>query len=514
MADIEKRDSTSVEADNEKGIATEVKTHEALDQQSYGDVDEYEIGFGRYQRELFLLSGLGWLADNLWLQGVAVLLPQINTALNPSRVEYTTLALYAGLIAGSVTWGSLSDIIGRRLSWQITLCIAGIFGIAAGGSKNFVTLCSLVACMAFGVGGNLPVDGALFLENIPQSHQWLLTFLSAWWSVGQVIGSLIIWGFVANYSDDKGWRYSFYTLGSMTFGMFICRYFIFQLQESPKFLVATGQDEKAIEALTYIAKRNGKTITLTAEKLLALGRVKARGHKEGLLWQLKNSFTHLSLEHVRPLFSTKHLAINTTLIILIWGLLGLAYPLFNGFLVLYLQDKISFNSSLNHTYRDYIIVAVLGVPGSAIACFIVDWTRESRRSQSRWVLGGRKLALAVSTLATGLFLFLFTTSTSEASYLGFSCASSLTQNAMYGVLYAYTPEVFPTPHRGTGDALASAFNRVMGLISPLIKIATTSKNGTSSVDANIPVFISASLFVLASILAVLLPIETAGKAVL
>ncbi len=134
---------------------------------------------------------------------------------------------------------------------------------------------------------------------------------------------------------------------------------------------------------------------------------------------------HILSDHVRPLFSNKRLALNTTLIILIWGLLGLAYPLFNGFLVLYLQDKITFDSSLNHTYRDYIIVAVLGVPGSAIACFIVDWTRGNNRG--RWAVGGRKLALAVSTLATGLFLFLFTTSNSEASYLGFSCASSLTQ---------------------------------------------------------------------------------------
>lgn len=40
MSDIEKRDSASVEADNEKGAVAEVGTHEALDQQSYGDVDE------------------------------------------------------------------------------------------------------------------------------------------------------------------------------------------------------------------------------------------------------------------------------------------------------------------------------------------------------------------------------------------------------------------------------------------------------------------------------------------
>ena len=31
---------------------------------------------------------------------------------------------------------------------------------------------------------SLPVDGALFLEFIPQSHQWLLTLLSAFWSFG------------------------------------------------------------------------------------------------------------------------------------------------------------------------------------------------------------------------------------------------------------------------------------------------------------------------------------------
>ena len=40
MSDIKKRDSASVEADNEKGVVAEVRTHEALDQQSYGDVDE------------------------------------------------------------------------------------------------------------------------------------------------------------------------------------------------------------------------------------------------------------------------------------------------------------------------------------------------------------------------------------------------------------------------------------------------------------------------------------------
>lgn len=57
---------------------------------------------------------------------------------------------------------------------------------------------------------------------------------------------------------------------------------------------------------------------------------------------------------------------------------------------------------------------------------------------------------------------------------------------MYGVLYAYTPEVFPTPHRGTGDALASALNRILGILAPVIKIVTTNRDGTaSSVGPNV-----------------------------
>jgi len=49
----------------------------------------------------------------------------------------------------------------------------------------------MIALIGFGVGGNLPVDGTLFLEFLPGSKQYLLTLLSLWWAVGQVVASLI-----------------------------------------------------------------------------------------------------------------------------------------------------------------------------------------------------------------------------------------------------------------------------------------------------------------------------------
>lgn len=35
---------------------------------------------------------------------------------------------------------------------------------------------------------------------------------------------------------------------------------------------------------------------------------------------------------------------------------------------------------------------------------------------------------------------------------------------MYGVLYALSPEVFPTKDRGTGNALTASANRVFGIM--------------------------------------------------
>ncbi|KZV77351.1 MFS general substrate transporter [Peniophora sp. CONT] len=482
---------------------------------------QHEIGFGRYQWGVFMLTGLGWMADNIWLQAVAIILPQIQVELPVSHVEYATLALYAGLILGASTWGILADVIGRRLSFNITLFIAGVFGIAAGGAGTFTQLGALLACVGFGVGGNLPVDGAIFLEVIPKTHQWLLTLLSAWWAFGQLFASLVAWPLIDNFScasdanpclksDNMGWRYSVYTFGGVTFAMFIARFFLFKLQESPKFLVAKGRDEDAIRVLEYIAARNGRTISLTLEKLEAVGGVSDQPRGLSPLQLVRYSLSSLSFGHIKPLFATRTLAINTSITIALWGLIGLAYPLFNGFITLYLKARTSGSGSINETYRNYSIISVLGVPGSIIACIIVDRTR---RSQSGFVLGGRKFAMAISTVLTGIFLFLFTTATNQAGVLGYNCASSLTTNAMYGVLYAYTPEVFPAPHRGTGDALASATNRIFGILAPVIKIATTS-GATTTANANAPIFVSASLFLGASILMLLLPIETAGRAAL
>lgn len=61
---------------------------------------------------------------DIWLQGLAIVLPQVQQELLPVRVEFATLALYVGLILGATTWGVMADLIGRKLSFNVNDVLA------------------------------------------------------------------------------------------------------------------------------------------------------------------------------------------------------------------------------------------------------------------------------------------------------------------------------------------------------------------------------------------------------
>jgi hypothetical protein len=52
--------------------------------------------------------------------------------------------------------------------------------------------------------------------------------------------------------------------------------------------------------------------------------------------------------------------------------------------------------------------------------------------------------------------------------VAFTCIINFCLNIYYGTLYAYTPEVLPSAHRGTGNGIAIGWNRVMGILSAVI----------------------------------------------
>lgn len=473
-----------------------------------------DIGMGTYNWQLFVLCGFGWFADNLWMQGVSLTLPSLSVEFGVSEkeVRYTTSALFVGLCLGSFFWGVGADVLGRRVAFNVTLLITGLFGIASAWATSWGWVCLLFGGLGFGVGGNLPVDGALFLEFLPESESRLLTLLSVWWPVGQLCSSLLAWGFIANWEAERGWRLFVFTMGVVTLGMFVVRCFVFGLLESPKFLLSQGRQAEAVGVVHGIAWRNGRRTWLTEEILDAVvegagaGAGSRVGRRVPVGGVFRNRLSSFSGERLRPLFNTRKLGVATVLVWFVWATIGMGYPLFNAFLPQYLSHGGETSSTdpnspspaiTGETYRNYAITSIVGVPGSLLAAYTVDM-------KSPFL--GRRGTLAISTLLSAIFLFFFVRfGKSPTSQLVFSCVEAFTQNIMYGVLYAFTPEIFPAPVRGAGTGVASFLNRATGLVAPVIA-ANMPGDG-----ATVTIYLSAALILAAFGGICGIPIETRGR---
>lgn len=109
---------------------------------------------------------------------LSLIFTPVKNEFNPNHPALLALAQNLGLLVGAVFWGFGCDIFGRKLGFNMTLGITAIFGLVGAGSPNFLAIGFFAALWSFGVGCNLPVDSANFLEFLPMSHQYLLTVLS------------------------------------------------------------------------------------------------------------------------------------------------------------------------------------------------------------------------------------------------------------------------------------------------------------------------------------------------
>ncbi|KAJ1330108.1 hypothetical protein BSLG_009740 [Batrachochytrium salamandrivorans] len=165
-----------------------------------------EIGMGTYQWKLFWLCGMGWVADNMWLQGIASALPKFQREfdLSDTVAGLGITSVFVGMIFGAAGWGVVSDIIGRRPAFSYTLLLAGICAV-------------------------------------------------------QTLGHVM--------AQNRGWRLLLFTIGIITLLMVVFRILFFRMLESPKFLLAAGRRGEALAVLHELARCNGKVITLDFEDL-------------------------------------------------------------------------------------------------------------------------------------------------------------------------------------------------------------------------------------------------------
>ena len=120
------------------------------------------------------------------------------------------------------------------------------------------------------------------------------------------------------------------------FILFILRFFVFKLYESPKYLMGRGRDAEAVEVVHKLAAYNGKTSSLKLGHLKAAEEVSGAAsrseknsddlpvERNGAMdtsarAAIERQLSKFSMDHVRSLFATRKLAWSTSLLIVLWG---------------------------------------------------------------------------------------------------------------------------------------------------------------------------------------------------
>ncbi|KAI9795937.1 MAG: hypothetical protein M1833_006585 [Piccolia ochrophora] len=464
-----------------------------------------EIGLTPYHWKLFCLNGFGYAVDSMLivLQGITQPMVELEYKNPHPKLKGISMASAVGLLIGALFWGFSADIIGRKIAFNATLFMCAIATILAGAMPNYVSFAAFVAIAGFSAGGNYILDSTVFLEFVPSKKAWLVTLLAIWWAIGYTVAGLFAWAFLSNYScefgppgkkplpckraDNMGWRYLHFSLGALVLVLSILRVTVLRLQHPAKWLITQGRDSEVVENLQGIATKYNRPLSLTVEQLLAYGEV---DDVKQSVWSARRLKAH-----VGALFQTRKLAYSTGVLFLVWGIIGIAYPLFYVFLPYYLALRgYKAGQSSNYlTWRNFAVAKVCGLFGPAIAAYLVE-TR----------LLGRRGTLAVGSLLTMIFLFGYTQVKTPGQNLGIVCSISVVSNIFYSTLYAYTPEILPSAHRATGSGLAVGVNRVMGIVAILVA-------SYSDVTTTAPIYICASLFLVLTIATLVLPFEPRGK---
>jgi putative MFS transporter len=200
---------------------------------------------GRAHYRLMLVLTVALVIDVMKPASLGFVVPGLRGeyGLSRSEVAWLPFAALCGTVLGSVIWGALADVFGRRAS--ILLSAVMFVGTSiCGAMPSFAWNVGMCFLMGAAAGGMLPVTYALLAETMPSRHRgWVLVLVGGLGSVG---GYLAASGFSAWLEPLLSWRILWFL--NLPTGLVLV-FLNALIPESPKFLAAIGREREAHETL-------------------------------------------------------------------------------------------------------------------------------------------------------------------------------------------------------------------------------------------------------------------------
>lgn len=307
---------------------------------------------------------------------------------------------FAGIATGTIVFGVLADKFGRKLIFVVAILLMAAAGTVQTFSPDLYTFYFFEYLKSVGTSGVYPLAFVLGVEMVGKSKREIASItLNYFYCLGEASVGLIAW-----LSGD--WQIISAALAAPPL-LFVVYYWF--LPESARWLIAKGDQKGAKDIIRIAATTNCRTVHNLDSIQLGV--------------ESKTENTPNIVETAKEVLKSKTMMVRMVILLYNWTANAFVY---------YGLSLSSVNLSGNK-YLNFILVALIGIPGYAIAMKTMNTI--GRRSS----MVGAMIICGVTCIA-GAFIDQTSSWLSVSLYL----LGKMGITASFGLLYCYSTEVLPT----------------------------------------------------------------------
>src|SRR5258707_7093234 len=246
------------------------------------------LRWGRFHTLVVVALGITWILDGLEVTLAGAISPALKDSpqlqFSNADVGMASSAYLAGAVLGALFFGWLTDRLGRKRLFFITLALYLVAPAATALSWNLWSFALFRFFTGAGIGGEYTAINSSIQELVPARYRgWTDLVINGSFWIGAALGAAgsIVLLDPALLAPDLGWRFAFFIGAVLGLVIFFMR---FWLPESPRWLMTHGRAKEAEAVLDRIEddfRANGhrfgpeplSVIRLRARRFTPLGQV-------------------------------------------------------------------------------------------------------------------------------------------------------------------------------------------------------------------------------------------------
>jgi MFS family permease len=238
------------------------------------------LPWGRFHTLIVVTLGITWILDGLEVTLAGAFAGAFKASpvlrFTNTDVGFSASAYLVGAVLGAIFFGWLTDRLGRKRLFFITIAV---YLVATAATALSFNLWSFAFCRFFtgaGIGGEYTAINSTIQELVPARYRgWTDLVINGSFWIGAALGaagSLVLLD-PATFRPDLGWRFAFLIGAVLGLVIFLMR---FWLPESPRWLMIHGRAREAESVVLNIEAEFRARGHALPTSLLPVIRLRAR----------------------------------------------------------------------------------------------------------------------------------------------------------------------------------------------------------------------------------------------